>query len=103
MKKHQLVYTITAQHDLDAIFDYIVDESGYASKADAFVLKLEKKCEEIARVPFHIGKNRSNLREDMRSLPFGNYVIFFRYIDDTVEIINILQGHRDIEGFYEKA
>lgn len=27
-------------------------------------------------------------------------MIFFRYRDDMLEVVNILEGHRDIEAFF---
>jgi plasmid stabilization system protein ParE len=29
-----------------------------------------------------------------------SYVIFFRYVDDTFEVVNIIEGNRDIEALY---
>ena len=39
----------------------------------------------------------------MRSFAVGNYVIFFRYAGDTdiLEVIDILEGHRDIDAFFK--
>ncbi|MFC7554758.1 type II toxin-antitoxin system RelE/ParE family toxin [Pseudoroseomonas wenyumeiae] len=28
------------------------------------------------------------------------YVIFFRYRDDAVEVVNVLHGHRDVIGYF---
>jgi plasmid stabilization system protein ParE len=39
-------------------------------------------------------------RSDIRSVAFKSYVIFFRYVDDTFEVVNIIEGHRDIEALY---
>lgn len=33
-------------------------------------------------------------------MALGNYVIFFRYIDDVLEVITVLEGHRDIDAFF---
>jgi plasmid stabilization system protein ParE len=38
----------------------------------------------------------------MRSHPHKSYVIFFRYAGDELEIVNVLEGHRDIEAFFSK-
>jgi hypothetical protein len=36
----------------------------------------------------------------MRSVAFKGYVIFMRYVDDAnLEIVHILEGHRDIGLF----
>ena len=32
-----------------------------------------------------------------------NYMIFFRYIGDTVEIVNVIEGHRDIKALFRKS
>jgi toxin ParE1/3/4 len=47
-----------------------------------------------------MGRPRPELRPDLRSHPFKSYVIFFRYLEDTLEIVNILEGHRDIDTFF---
>ena len=28
------------------------------------------------------------------------YVIFFRYADERFEVVDLLEGHRDIEAFF---
>ena len=38
----------------------------------------------------------------MRSVAFGNYVIFFRYSRNTLEVINILEGDRDFGAFFDE-
>jgi toxin ParE1/3/4 len=43
---------------------------------------------------------RPELRSDIRSFPFKGYVIFFRYHAGRFEVVNILDGHRDVEGFF---
>ncbi len=50
-----------------------------------------------------LGRARPELRPDVRSLPFGNYVIFFRYRDGALEVVNVLEGHRDIDAFFSKS
>ena len=47
-----------------------------------------------------MGRPRTELRPDLRSHPYGNYMIFFRYGDDELEIVKVLEGHRDIKAFF---
>ena len=42
------------------------------------------------------GTARPELRPDIRSTPSHGYVIFFKYRDEEVEIVTILEWHRDI-------
>ena len=30
-------------------------------------------------------------------------MIFFRYVGDVVEIVNVIEGHRDIEALFRKS
>lgn len=32
--------------------------------------------------------------------PFKGYVIFFRYLDETFEVVRIIEGHRDIDAVF---
>ena len=52
-------------------------------------------------MPFQLGRPRPELREDIRSFPYHRHVIFFRYVGDVLEVVNILEGHRDVEAFFE--
>jgi plasmid stabilization system protein ParE len=38
---------------------------------------------------------------DIRSFPFKGYLIFFRYAGDTFEVVNIIEGHRDVEALFK--
>lgn len=44
---------------------------------------------------------RPDLRPDLRSVPESGYLIFFRYLGDVLEIVNVLHGSRDIVSFYD--
>jgi plasmid stabilization system protein ParE len=47
-----------------------------------------------------MGRARPELRHDLRSHPHKAYVIFFRYVGDVLEVVNVLEGHRDIDAFF---
>jgi plasmid stabilization system protein ParE len=65
-------------------------------------MKLIAKCRHLARLPVRMGRPRPELLLDLRSTPYGNYMIFFRYVGDTFEVVNILEGHLDIDAHFEK-
>ena len=99
----RLRYSTTAREDLVGIATYIVDRSGSRVVAERFVDRLRGKCREIAEAPIRLGRPRPNLLPDIRTLTFGNYMIFFRYVGDMVEIVNVIEGHRDIEALFRKS
>ncbi len=49
-----------------------------------------------------MGRLRPELRDDIRSLAFRGYVIFVRYIDDVFEVLNVLEGHRDFDAYFNE-
>ena len=90
----------SAQDDLTSIFWYLVDASGNRMVADRFVRSLRDKCAHLAALSATLGRARPELRPDLRSFPFRGYIIFFRYVGDVFEVVNILEGHRDMDAFF---
>ena len=99
----RLVYLAAAERDLLSILEYITRESGSVAIGVAFTDRLQAQCAKLASLTGTLGRARPELRPEIRSSAFGNYVIFFRYGDDTLEVVNILEGHRDIDAFFSKG
>lgn len=83
--------------DLIAIQSYIARESGSRSVARTFVARLRHRCHHLAALPGMVGRARPELGPDIRSSAFQGYVVF-RYRDGLLEVVNILEGHRNIAG-----
>jgi toxin ParE1/3/4 len=49
----------------------------------------------LAETPF-AGRERSELREGLRSFPVGNYLIFYVPTPDGVEVVRVMHGRQDI-------
>lgn len=96
----RLRYLSSARSDLVEILTYITTESGSLAVGQSFVTALRDKCRHLAGLPGQLGRSRHELRPDIRSVPFRGYVIFFRYTGDTFEVVDILQGSRDIERYF---
>jgi plasmid stabilization system protein ParE len=97
----RLVFTRAAQTNLIEIADYIESRSGSSVTAQRFCSRLIVKCQRLARLRGPIGRSRPELLPGLRSTPFGNYVIFFHYVEDTFEVVNILEGHLDVETHFK--
>lgn len=97
----RLVYLAAARRDLVSIFDYVARESGSIEVGRGFVGQLRQHCAKLASLPGTLGRSRPELRADIRSSPYKGYVIFFRYRGDAIEIVNVVEGHRDIEAHFE--
>jgi toxin ParE1/3/4 len=96
----RLKYLDSAKQDFLNTLRYISRESGSLAIGQQFVSALRQKCRDLAGLPGHMGRPRPELRRDMRSFAFRGYMIFFRYTDDAFEVVNILEGHRDIDAHF---
>lgn len=96
----KLVYLASVRNDLLAILTYIAEASGSITIATNFVDQLRDRCRELASKPGILGRARPELRPDIRSVAHKGYVIFFRYLDGRLEVVNILDGHRDIDTWF---
>jgi len=95
------VFLASVQADLVHILSYIAEAGGSLAVAQGFVRQLRDRCHELASLPGSMGRARPELRPDIRSGAFKGYVIFFRYVGDQFEVVNILEGHRDILAHFD--
>ena len=51
------------------------------------------KCRRIGEMP-RMGVARPDVRPELRTLPFGNYLIVYREIEGGAEIVRIVHGAR---------
>lgn len=89
----RLVFTPLAEQDLEAIADYISADNPV--RALSFVRELRAQCQRITLNPPGY-RLRPELGDGIRSCAHGHYVIFFEADPDTVVIVRILHGARDI-------
>jgi toxin ParE1/3/4 len=75
-------------------------ESRYVSVGLNFTKQLRQQGSKPADLPGALGRARPELRSDIRSFAFRGYVISFRYAPDVLEVVDIQEGHRDIEGHF---
>ncbi len=99
----RLTYLESAKQDFVHILRYITVESGSLATGKQFIAALRQKCRHLADLPGHMGRPRPELRPDMRSFAFRGYVIFFRYVEDRFEIVNVLEGHLDIDQHFDQG
>ena len=87
-----LIIAPAAQQDLSDIFDYIARDKPIA--AANWVETIEQKCKLIATTP-EFGEKRPEYGFDIRSSVVGRYVIFFRPIEDGIEVVRVIAGDQD--------
>ena len=95
----RLVYTDDALDDLKALAGYISNSAGSVGAAMRYVDRLRAACRHLAELPSQLGRLRPELGEGIRSMPTGNYVLYFTYSDDAVTIVAVLHARRDRRAF----
>ncbi len=98
----KLYYLNQAKDDLVHIKQYIARECGSQKVALEYTNKIRQQCCKLAGLPGEMGRLRPELREDLHSFSYGNYVIFFRYVGNNLEVVTIIEGHRDIEALFKE-
>jgi len=82
-----------AEADLDTIWLSIATENPAA--ADRFLDRILERCQALAEFP-GMGSQRADLAPALRMSPLGEYLIFYRPIDDGIEVVRGLHGRRRI-------
>jgi toxin ParE1/3/4 len=83
-----------AEQDIEAIADYIAERNPRA--ALELIERFHQRWELLCDFPLS-GPARPDLHEDARHLIIGNYLSLYRVKADTVEIVRVLHGRRNIE------
>ena len=92
----KLIFAPRAELDLDDILAYIARDK--PDTAIKWVQKIRDKCALLARNP-EIGERRPEFKTgEFRCSLVRSYVIFYRPIDDGIEIARIVRGERDIRN-----
>jgi toxin ParE1/3/4 len=91
-------FLASVRADFLAILTYTGESTGSIAVGETFVAKLRAKCDALAALQATVGRPRPELGADIRSFPYGNYVIFFRYVEGRFEVVRILERHLDIDS-----
>jgi toxin ParE1/3/4 len=98
MKEPQL--TDRAKADLKGVWSEIARrrDAATANRMSAAILE---KCRSHAQFP-ETGQTREELAPGLRSFPVDPYVVFFRPVEDTIQVLRVLHGRRDINRIMGK-
>ena len=94
------VINILASRDLNDIADYFAENTIEAG--DRFFRAFNRKCQQLVTFP-NSGKSYATIRPDLRGLSLEGYVIFYRILDDGIEILRVVSGRRDFPALFEES
>lgn len=87
------VLSVEAEADLSDIFDYTEQEFG-VEQAVTYLTELETCLLALVANP-KAGRERNEIRADLRSMMSNSHVIFYRICDDHIRVVRVLHGSRD--------
>jgi toxin ParE1/3/4 len=90
----------TSQAELDRVEIALRIARDNPAAADRLLETVDEKCRLLARMP-EMGRQRFDLAPNLRSLPVGDYVIFYRPVPDGIQVIRVLHGARDIPTLFD--
>jgi toxin ParE1/3/4 len=94
------VFVSDAAHmDLLQAYSYLRERNPAA--AESFANEINRKLGNLSRYPF-IGRPRPSLRPGLRSILAGAHVIFYSVDEDTITIMRVLHGRRDIDKEFQR-
>ena|SRR5436305_838444 len=90
----RVIRSPSADRDLVAIYvGRAIDRS--LRSADRLMTIITRKCDHYARLPL-TGIPRDDLAPRLRCFPVPPFLIFYRPIEDGIEIVRVLHGARNI-------
>lgn len=90
----------TSQAHLDLVETAFRIAGENPTAADRWLDVIDEKCQLLACLP-ELGRKRPDLAPELRSLPVGKYFIFYRPMNDGIQVIRVLHGARDLPLLFE--
>ena len=90
--------TDQAESDLVDIWTFIAQNNPTA--ADRMIAAIQKRSRLCVEFP-EMGRSREELRAGLRSFVISPYVVFYRPVADTIEVIRVLHGARDLASLFD--
>lgn len=98
----KIFYTENARTDLRGIRKFVKEKSGDAKTANHFILSIQQKCQTYSEHPL-IGRISETYGGGVRRFPFGNYVIFYKPIEDGIAILHVWHGSQNLPDLIRSA
>ncbi|MBD2524135.1 MULTISPECIES: type II toxin-antitoxin system RelE/ParE family toxin [unclassified Nostoc] len=94
------VINILASRDINEIADYFAETSVEAG--ERFFSEFNRKCQQLVAFP-NSGKSYAKIRPDLRGVTLQGYIVFYRVLDDGIEILRVVSGRRNFPSLFEES
>ena len=94
----QIKRTLLAQNDAIEIWTYIAQENEAA--ADKVIDQIDQRLKSLSLMPLS-GPAVPYINPEIRRTVVGRYSVYYRPIEDGIEVLRILHERRDHDGLIE--
>jgi toxin ParE1/3/4 len=94
------VINVLASRDLSEIADYFAETN--MEVGERFFREFNRKCQQLITFPSS-GKSYGSIRSDLRGLSLEGYIIFYRILDEGIEILRVVSGRRNLESLFDES
>jgi toxin ParE1/3/4 len=94
------IINVLASQDLNAIADYFTENNLEAG--ERFFSDFNRKCQQLVAFP-NSGKSYGQIRPNLRGLSLEGYIIFYRVLNDGIEILRVASGRRNLSSLFEES
>jgi len=92
------VINVLASQDLREIAEYFAQTNLEAG--EYFFREFNRKCKRLIAFP-NSGKSYAEIRPDLRGLPLEGYIIFYRLLDEGIEILRVISGRCNLPAIFQ--
>jgi toxin ParE1/3/4 len=91
----------THQAEMDLVEILIPLYERNAAAGDRLADRIEERCERLARLP-EVGSRCEELAPRLRFSVIGKYVIYYRPVEDGIQVIRVVHGSRDLKRIFPR-
>lgn len=93
--------TPRASRDIEAIADHLATQNSL-ERAEQFLNGIDSTLQRIAQFS-QIGRKRDELYPGSRSLSYQQYIIFYRLLNDDIEVLRVVSGYQDLAALFDDS
>lgn len=86
-----------ARIDLLGIWRYVAEETNNPDLADRLLDRIDQACDVLSAYP-QMGRQQPVLGSDLRAFPVESFIVFYRPLDEGIEVIRVLHESRDLSS-----
>jgi toxin ParE1/3/4 len=93
------VINVLASRDLNEIADYFTETN--IDAGERFFREFNRKCQQLVAFP-NSGKSYDTIRPGLRGISLQGYIVFYRVLEDGIEILRVVSGRRNLPSLFEE-